>query len=145
MSVTFFGTNDKGEILAPDGWTAEYENDPQYGRIQANSNPLELNVANDNFFHLMTLLGYDSATPEYCGSFGDGSLQDLREKIVFSLESIKAMPALDGGTETVEYSSPNHATMIYCGREAGYDTMRLTQLLKIVDAVIAVGGMLTYG
>lgn len=147
MSVTF-SVYHNGSFVSPDGWEPEYEVDEMYGfppdfKVQVNQNPLEMNVANGNFYRLMELLGL--STEEYCGTWGDGSLQHVREKVTFVLEGIKAIPELDGGKEDVIEKSPSGMTMIHCGVREGYFAERLTKLLEIVDKAIEVGGEVTFG
>lgn len=147
MSVTFaaYTINDDGtwEEITPVDYLPIYEEDMDYGRILTNPNPLSLNIANGNFHRLMTLLGYSDF--DYCGSFGDGSLQDLKSRIEFIRGGIKAIPDMDGGTPTIEHrSSPYQATMVECGLREGYFDDRLSTLLEIVNVAIKKGGQITY-
>jgi hypothetical protein len=143
MSVTFSAYSSDGTELAPEGWQPTFEDNAEYGRIQTNQNPWELNVANGNFCRIMELLGFPGA--EYCGTFGDGSLQDLQERVTFALQSLIAVPALDTGRPTEETRTKNGGRWIECGTDDGYFTERLTQLSAIIQAAIDAEGMVNYG
>lgn len=93
----------------------------------------ELNVANGNFVRLMEILGYDH--PEAVGEFTDALLLDLRHRVVFVLDSIKAMPDLDGGVPAQEISQSH----IVCGIPDGYFERRLKALLALIDQAQASG------
>jgi hypothetical protein len=144
MSVTFSVYADS-KFVAPDGWVAEYEEDEMFGKIQTNQNPLEMNVANGNFCRLMELLDLEIGEDGYCGTWGDGSLQVVKGKIVFTLDSFRAMPELDGGKVDVVHNEPGKALMVECGVGAGYFQERLQTLLEIVNKAIEVGGVVTFG
>lgn len=58
----------------------------------------EVNVSNVNFASITRLL--DIYNEDYCGSLADYELHELRTKISFVLDSVKAMPELDNGTPT---------------------------------------------
>jgi hypothetical protein len=139
MSVTFNAYNSEKQELVPEGFVQEWEQDPDYGRMRKNVNPWELNVANSNFVRLMDLLG--SPSEDYCGqweSVGD-ELSEVLEQIKFVLQSIEAMPTLDGGVpdETV-------GSVTYCGLHEGYFAERLKQLQAIVEAAIKNNGTVVW-
>ncbi len=141
MSITF-GVYSNGRWIAPLGWTAEYENDPDYGQIQVNQNPLELNVANGNYCRLMRLLGLDHSEPG--GTWGDGSLQHVADTIRIVLDGLQGMPELDGGIPSEVTRGSNGATLVDCGVRAGYFAERLTTLLEIVNKAIEVEGVVIF-
>ena len=138
MSVTFAAYNvvdaeyQEYKEITPEGFDG-----PDY------DNPLSLNVANGNYIRLMQLLGLDHSG--YCGTWGDGSLQEVKDKLTFALESLKAMPELDGGTLTEESKGKGGCVWIDCGLPDGYFQMRLTTLLGIVNKAIEVGGVVSFG
>jgi len=90
---------------------------------------LDLNVSNSNFTALMDLLGYDD--PDYCGTIED--LQNLRSRIDFVLDSIRALPALDEGKPVEHYGGRKGVTIIDCGRADGYFAHRLSELRELVE------------
>ena len=100
---------------------------------------VDFNVANDNWTRIVELLGLE-LDDHWCGTFEGPALVDLRDRVVFALDAIKAMPAVDGGTPTVEVG-PNH---FVCGLGEGYFADRLSRLLAVVDRAIATGEPLHY-
>lgn len=142
MSVTFSVYHD-GKFLSPEGWVPVYEDDPQYGKIQINQNPLEMNVANGNYVRLMELLGLDYS--DYCGTWGDGSLQHLQERLGVILEGLKAMPEMDSGVPSTTGKGNGGCKWVDCGLREGYFTERLSKLQELVFKAIEVGGVITFG
>lgn len=142
MSVTFSVYAD-GKFVVPEGWVEEYEDDPMYGRIAVNQNPLELNVANGNYVRIMELIGLDSS--EYCGTWGDGSLQYVADRIRVCLDGLQGIPELDAGIPDRVERSHSGFTVVHCGVSEGYFGERLASLLAIVNKAIEVGGVVTFG
>jgi hypothetical protein len=105
-----------------------------------------LNVSNDNFIRLMELL--DVAVDRsrgLCGEFEGPALWDLRVKVVFALDSLRALPALDGGVAPVDVSGGGGGCrVIDMGLSPGYFAHRLTRLLTAIDAALACGVPLRY-
>lgn len=146
MSVTFFAVDANRQELTPPGFEYQYEIDEMYGKIRTNENPLTMNVANGNFVSLLELLGLCSYNdPDiWCGQWNDGSLQAVKDKITFVLDSLKAMPALDGGTETQVSGGNGTCMIVECGLREGYYTLRLNSLLEIINAAIAANGSVVW-
>jgi hypothetical protein len=142
MSVTF-SVYAGGKFVTPEGWTAKYEEDPDYGRIQTNQNPLEMNVANGNYRRIMNLLGLDCG--ECCGTWGDGSLQHVADALRIALDGLQGVPGLDGGIPSEESRGKGGCLMVDCGVRVGYFGERLGTLLEIVTKAIEVGGVVVFG
>jgi hypothetical protein len=147
MSVTFSVYKDE-EFVTPEGWEPTYEVDYDYGfppdfKVQTNQNPLEMNVANGNYCRIMALVGL--SYEEYCGTWGDGSLQHVKEQLEFTLNGLKVMPELDGGIPSEKFKAEGGCMIIDCGLREGYFTEALTRLLAIVDKAIEVDGTVTFG
>jgi len=102
----------------------------------------QLNVANGNFARLTELLGVEM---DWGGEMAGPELAKFREKIAFVLESIQALPELDGGKPDEEDVGARGCRIVYCGLRPGYFTERLTQLRRAVDAAIARGLPLCWG
>ena len=115
--------------------------------VSSASNPAwiasELNITNNHFYGLMTLIGMENA--ECCGSLTDYALLKCRTEIQCVLSSLKALPMLDGGTPTETTKGSNGAEWIDCGLPEGYYQQRLTTLLEIINAAIAQGGTVVWG
>ena len=89
----------------------------------------EVNVSNENARFILSLLGVEF---DYCGSV---SAAELLERIAFG----QVVGGGDEGTVAVEYRSEGGATMIECGRSAGYADRRLAQIAEVAEWAAAHG------
>ena len=101
-----------------------------------------LNVSNANFRSLMALLDIEC---DCYGEFTGDLLADLKTRVQFALDALRAMPELDEGTPAVDYTTPGGTRFIDCGRSDGYYAHRLSELLTIIDAALAHGNALWFG
>jgi hypothetical protein len=118
----------------------------------------ELNVSNVNYVSIMGMLGLGEAdaSGSYGGTWGDGTLQHVREQLDIILAGLAAMPEMDHGVPAREiaHDDTEHpmrqlfgggCTVIDCGRPDGYFTRVLTVLKSVVEAAIASDGVVTFG
>ena len=89
----------------------------------------EVNMANSNAAFIIELLGIEF---DYCGSI---PAAELLERITFGA----VVGGGDTGTVTVAYQTDGGATMVDCGRPAGYADMRLEQLREVAEWAVAHG------
>jgi hypothetical protein len=86
------------------------------------------NVSNANGMSILAALGVDL---EYVGTIDPADLKGrCLEALVF---------ADDQGFPTVEDRYPGHATVIDCGRPAGYLADKFNRLLALADQAAALG------
>lgn len=119
----------------------------------------ELNVSNVNFWSICELIGEPIVYSDYV-SESDGktysypetpcwnttdALLDLQFRLTQAIESLSAMPALDGGVEGSEEIGEFGCRVINCGRREGYYADRLTQLSKLVTLALDRGDTLLVG
>lgn len=90
--------------------------------IEEVSDAPEVNVSNVNARRILGMLGLD--TDDLCGS-ADAAL--FAERVAFAA----VVHGGDQGTDTIVYREMRGATMVDCGREAGYTDMRLEQLRAV--------------
>lgn len=102
-----------------------------------------LNLSNANFRRLMDLIGIELGE-SLCGEFAGLGLQDLRDRTLFALDSLRAMPSLDAGTPTVEAVGTHGARWIDVGVREGYYESRLTALLAQLDIALETNELLLF-
>jgi len=102
-----------------------------------------LNLSNTNFRRLMDLVGIE-LSESLCGEFAGAALEDLRQRTLFALESVRAMPALDGGTPSVEFVGARGARCVEMGLREGYFESRLSALLAEIEVALETGQPLRY-
>jgi hypothetical protein len=97
----------------------------------------ELNLANGNFVRLMEMLDVPIDVEDgLCGEWRGEQLLHLQANVRIALDGVRAMPELDGGTETVERRGAGGCRVIECGHTPGYFEHRLSALLALVEAAI---------
>lgn len=96
--------------------------------------PLEVNLANGNAFALMEWLGM--VPEEY------GSIPAKRLRVLIGRRIMRG--GGDDGTATVETRGAHGASLITCGREAGYFEDRARKLLALAEAA-GEDGTITWG
>jgi len=94
----------------------------------------EVNMANTNAAFIIELLGIEF---DYCGSI---PAAELLERITFG----EVVGGGDAGTVAVEYRAEGGATVIDCGRHAGYADERLAQLREVAEWAVAHGREVTW-
>jgi hypothetical protein len=141
MSVTFTARSPE-YVISPHGFRYH----PEIQDWNA-----DLNVSNDNFYRIMGLLGYErdelqDESGSTCGSFADEKLADLLQRVVFALESIQAIPALDGGTPMHDEGGPGtgRCRWIDFGMSEGYYACRLQTLRDVALVALKHKGSVTY-
>jgi hypothetical protein len=100
------------------------------------ASPQELNVANGNWARLVDLIGMELALDPWQGEgrLEGAALVEFVGRVRFLLDSITAMPALDGGTLTTECTGAGGCHVIAPGLRPGYFEDRLRLLLAIAEA-----------
>jgi len=94
----------------------------------------EVNMSNVNAAYIIDLMGIEF---DYCGSI---PAAELLERIAFG----EVVGGGDEGTVTVAYRAEGGATMVDCGRPAGYADMRLGQLREVAEWAAAHGREVTW-
>jgi len=90
-----------------------------------------LNFSNRNWASVLQLIGLD---PEWTGTWAVTDLPRILARVRFAVQSVEAMPELDGGTESRESRGANGARVIDCGLPEGYYGRRLRDLEALLDA-----------
>lgn len=101
-----------------------------------------VNVTNTNFLRLLELLGVDDPGP--AGEFSGPALDELSARITFALESLAALPELDGGTATREIPCASGPRWIEVGLREGYYVERLTALQRLISLARSHGRALSF-
>jgi hypothetical protein len=89
----------------------------------------EVNMSNVNAAYIIDLMGIEF---DYCGSI---PAAELLERVTFG----QVVGGGDEGTVAVAYRTEGGATMVDCGRSAGYADMRLEQIREVAEWAAAHG------
>lgn len=97
----------------------------------------EVNIANGNARAVLSALGL----LELCEDelFGETTAQDMLDRIVL------AHAADDRGSDTLVEAGDGLATMVHCGRPAGYLAERLAALTIVAEQAKSLGRMVVWG
>lgn len=90
----------------------------------------EMNVSNGNAMDVLMALGFDAEA--YCGSEDS---ETFHARVLVAL----AENRIDAGLPTFTDGGNGSATIVHCGREAGYVTDKLERLLVIAEFALANG------
>jgi hypothetical protein len=96
-----------------------------------------VNVSDRNGMHLLDLLGIESEGDDEfgCQPFGSMSGEDFLGRVLMAT----AVSPADAGRASTTERAEGGATVIDCGRRAGYSEDRLAQLRELAEFSIATG------
>ncbi len=100
---------------------------------------LDISLSNANAFDLLTWLGVE-CEDGLCGVLDPA---DLLGRIA-TARAVGGVGFDDTGTATIAEGGDGHATMVHCGRPAGYFAHRASELEALARAAQAAGAQVTY-